>query len=139
MRRVAHHLMPEALSELGLKQATADFCKSVPRTAFKYYGDDTRFDPQLEAMLYRIMHELVSNALKHSGAERIIVQLVREPDRIALTVQDNGIGFDTAAASQHGMGLSNIRNRVAAFNGNLMVDARMGLGTEVSVEVKIES
>ena len=92
-------------------------------------------------MLYRIMHELVSNALKHSRAERIIVQLVRDPDRIALTVQDNGCGFDVAAvaASPHGMGLSNIRNRVAAFNGNLMVDAQIGVGTEVSVELKIGS
>ena len=89
-------------------------------------------------MLYRIMHELVSNALKHSSAERIMVQLVRDADRIALTVQDNDCGFDPAAASPHGMGLSNIRNRVAAFNGNLMVDARMGVGTELSVEVGIE-
>ena len=139
MRRVAHHLMPEALTELGLKHATADFCKSVPRTSFQYYGADTpRLDPQLEAMLYRIMHELVSNALKHSGAERIIVQLVRDEDRIALNVQDNGCGFDIATASTHGMGLSNIRNRVAAFNGSMMVDARVGVGTEVSVEVKVE-
>ena len=80
---------------------------------------------------------MVSNALKHSSTERIMVQLVREPDRIALTVQDNGCGFDTAAASPRGMGLSNIRNRVAAFNGNLMVDAQIGVGTEVSVEVRV--
>jgi signal transduction histidine kinase len=136
MRRIAHHLMPEALSAAGLKQATADFCSSIPHASFSYYGDETRLDTNMEIVIYRIMHELVSNALKHSGAGHIFVQIVREAGMITLTVEDNGCGFDLPAASK-GMGLANIRTRVAAFNGNLTVDAKPGMGTEVHVELKI--
>ena len=136
MRRVAHHLMPEALNGAGLKQSIADFCNSIPNAAFNYYGDEIRLDSKREEMLYRITHELVNNALKHSGAAHILVQIVKEANAIALTVQDNGCGFDPQAMTR-GMGLGNIRNRVAAFGGNLMVDTKPGVGTEVNVELKI--
>jgi len=142
MRRVAHHLMPESLQQHGLKRSTADFCNVIPHVKFTYYGDEARFDPKMEIMVYRIMHELVSNALKHAAASHILVQIVQEADRIALTVQDNGCGFDPASASASasasaGMGLANIRTRVAAYNGTLLVDSQVGVGTEVNVELKI--
>jgi signal transduction histidine kinase len=53
-------------------------------------------------MIFRIMHELVSNALKHASASCILVQVIQETDRIALTVQDNGRGFDLSAISKGG-------------------------------------
>jgi signal transduction histidine kinase len=137
MRRVAHHLMPESLGNAGLKQSITDFCNSVPIVKFSYYGDDSRLDPQLEVMIYRIMHELVSNALKHSGASHILVEVVQDADRIFLTVQDNGCGFDASAKSQ-GMGLANIRNRVAACNGNVDIHSVAGEGTEINVEIQLK-
>ena len=136
MRRIAHHLMPESLSSHGLKRSIADFCNSVPHVKFNYYGDETRLDPKMEVMVYRIMHELVSNALKHASASHILVQIVQDTDCIDLTVQDDGCGFDPSAVSE-GMGLANIRTRVAAYNGNLMMDSQPGVGTEVSVELTI--
>ncbi len=137
MRRVAHHLMPEALGTAGLRQSIADFCATVPHVKFSWYGDSERLDPNMEVIIYRIMHELVSNALNHSGAEHIIVQVVKEGGRISLTVQDDGRGFDPASPSP-GMGLTNIRARVAALNGNLLVDSRPGGGTEINVEFFID-
>jgi signal transduction histidine kinase len=136
MRRVAHHLMPEPLSRTGLKQSVADFCNAIPVVKFSYYGDETRFDPKLEVMIYRILHELVTNALKHAGAKHILVQLVRDEDGIALTVQDDGCGFDLSAESK-GMGLRNIRSRVESFNGNLDIDSQPGKGTEIHIEFKL--
>jgi len=138
MRRVAHHLMPDSLNNFGLKQSITDFCNSLPHVKFSYYGDETRLDTKLEIMIYRIMHELVSNALKHSGAEHILVEIVRYDDKIALTVQDNGCGFDSSAESK-GMGLSNIRTRIAAYNGNLLIDSKAGIGTEINVELRIKN
>ena len=138
MRRVAHHLMPESLSRHGLKQSISDFCDSVPHAKFSYYGDESRLDPKTEVMVYRVMHELVSNALKHSGASQILVQIVRETNRIALTVQDNGCGFDPLIESKC-MGLTNIRTRVAAYNGILLIDSKPEVGTEINVELKIET
>ena len=135
MRRVAHHLMPDSLSRFGLKPAVSDFCSNLPSVQFAYYGDELRLDPNLEVMIYRSIHELVNNALKHAGADRIIVQIMQEPDRIAFTVQDNGCGFDPAATHQ-GMGLQNIRTRVESYNGVIDIDSQAG-GTEIHVEVRV--
>jgi signal transduction histidine kinase len=138
MRRVAHHLMPDSLSRFGLKPAVSNFCNNFPAVSFAYFGDESRLDSKLEVMIYRSIYELVNNALKHSGAGKILVQIIQEPDRIAFTVQDNGCGFNPSAVGQ-GMGLHNIRTRVAAYNGILNIDSRPKEGTEINVELKVES
>jgi signal transduction histidine kinase/uncharacterized protein HemY len=136
MRRVAHHLMPESLGAYGLKQSIADFCNTVPIVNFTWYGDNMRLNPKLEVMIYRIIHELVNNALKHSGASHILVEIVQDADRIFLTVQDNGCGFDQHAQTE-GMGLKNISARVAACNGNVAIHSITGEGTEIDVKFPI--
>jgi signal transduction histidine kinase len=138
MRRIAHHLMPESLDSVGLKQSVADFCNSLSIVKFSYFGDDTRFNPKLEMMIYRIMHELVSNALKHSGASRILVEIAQNTEEIFLTVQDDGCGFDPDTQAE-GMGLKNINARVAACNGNVSIHSVKDEGTEINVKLRVES
>ena len=139
MRRVSHNLMPETLSHAGLKPAVDEFCRSMSsQIIFNYYGDETRLDLKLEALIYRIIHELVNNALKYSAASQIMVQIAQEQDTISFTVQDNGRGFDTTAQTE-GMGLQSIRTRVASFGGDIQIDSKVEVGTEVNVELKIDS
>ena len=138
MRHVAHHLMPDSLTHFGLKSAVNDFCSDMPSVRFAYYGDESRLDAKLEVMIYRSIHELVNNALKHAGADKIIVQIFQEPDRIDFTVQDNGCGFDPSTVT-NGMGLQNIRTRVAAYNGIINIDSKEEVGTEINVELRIEN
>lgn len=135
LRRVAHHMMPESLLRYGLKVSLADFCAAIPTTDFHYFGDEARLPGKMEIMVYRCIHELVNNALKHAEADNINVQLVQEPDRISFTVQDDGKGFDPQTAAE-GMGMQNIRQRVAAFQGKLDVFSS-GEGTEVHVELEL--
>jgi len=137
MRRVAHHLMPDSLNRAGLKPAVSDFCSTVsPKVVFDYFGDQSRLDPMLEIVIYRSIHELVNNALKHSGASQILVQIMQEPDRIAFTVQDDGCGFNPDAETS-GNGLQNIRNRIASFGGNINIDTKIDEGTEINVEFQL--
>jgi len=136
LRRLAHHLMPEALMQYGLKNSLQVFCQSMPNVRFHYFGNDVRFDGKIETLMYRSAHELIYNAVKHADAPHINVQLVQEPDRISLTVQDDGIGFDPVQATG-GMGLTNIRQRVAAFNGEFNISSEPGKGTEISMEFVI--
>ena len=105
---------------------------------FAYYGDESRLDPQLEVMIYHIVHELANNALKHAKASYIFVQIVRDADQIFLTVQDDGCGFDTGRQTE-GMGLDNIRNRVISFNGEVDIHSVVGEGTEVNVKLQISN
>lgn len=137
LRRVAHHLMPESLSRYGLKVALSDFCRTVEKIEFAWFGEEDRLDSQLEIVVYRIVHELVGNALKYSDATHILVHIVQDRDRISLTVEDNGKGFDASAATA-GTGLQNIRTRVAALEGNIDIFSAEKEGTEVHVELKIK-
>ncbi|MDR1553216.1 MAG: sensor histidine kinase [Prevotellaceae bacterium] len=136
LRRVAHHLMPESLSRYGLKVALTDFCDSIPNAEFNHFGSEKRLNKKIEVMIYRIMHELINNAMKHSGASRILVQIVQNEDNIIFTVEDNGCGFDLDAATK-GMGLKNIKSRIASFGGIIDIRSRQNKGTEVNVELKI--
>ena len=136
LRRIAHHLMPDALTRFGLKTTVGDFCDVLSNVSFTWYGNDTRLEPKLETMIYRTICELVNNVLKHARASQIIVQIIQEPDRIAFTVQDDGCGFDPLAETK-GMGLQNIRTRVASFGGIMNIESG-NEGTEVNVELKIE-
>lgn len=134
LRRVAHHMMPEALLRFGLKVSISDFCDAIPMTDFHYFGDEARLPEKLEIMVYRCIHELVNNALKHAKANHINVQLVQESDRLSFTVQDDGIGFDQNAIVE-GMGLRNIRQRIEAFRGKMNIYSSEQ-GTEIHVELE---
>ena len=137
LRRVSHNLMPDTPSHSGLKTAVDDFCRTMsPNIVFNYYGDEARLDLKIEAMIYRSIYELVNNALKYANSSKIMVQIIREPDTVAFTVQDNGCGFD-ASAHTEGMGLQSIRSRVESFGGNLQIDSKAGEGTEVNVELRL--
>jgi signal transduction histidine kinase len=95
-------------------------------------------DHPLEVMTYRIIHELLNNALKHSGATKIGMNVMHDADYIAFTVYDNGCGFDKLQQTK-GMGLQNIRERVSACNGRLDINTNVDKGTEVNVELRIEN
>ncbi len=136
LRRISHNMMPEALARYGLKIALTDLCHSFSNVNFHYFGTEARLESKLEIMIYRIVSELVNNALRHAEAGEINVQLVQEPSRTSVTVQDNGKGFNTEIETR-GMGLKNIQNRVTSFNGTMNVCSKENEGTEINVDFKI--
>ncbi len=137
LRRVAHHMMPESLVRYGLKASLSDFCEAIPMVTFHYFGNETRLPENLEILAYRCIHEMVNNALKHAKATHINVQLVQEQNRISFTVQDDGIGFDPETVAE-GMGLRNIRQRVAVFQGTMNIYSTEK-GTEIHIELELTS
>lgn len=137
LRRVAHNLMPESLMRYGLNAAIKDFCESIDKATYHFYGVEKRIDEKLEVAAFRIVSELANNALKHANANKINVQLVQEQDRISLTVYDDGCGFDLNAIDKSKtVGLNSIEQRVVSFNGRIDILSEPGKGTEVAVEFK---
>ena len=140
LRQVAHNLMPEALMKFGLKEALGDLCSSLDNLKdvafkFRFYGENKRLEQTIEIALYRIAQELINNALKHSGASVILVDLVQDDNRISLTIEDNGTGFDTNKIPEFkGMGLNSLKSRVNALNGVFDITSKPGSGTDVRVE-----
>jgi signal transduction histidine kinase/tetratricopeptide (TPR) repeat protein len=144
MRRVAHNLMPETLMHYGLRTALGDFIKQVepeglPIIRSSNFGTDLRYEKEIEITIYRITQELVTNAIKHSNAKQIDIQLFTELDRICVQVNDNGIGFDPQGPDhiKAGKGLKNIHDRVTAFNGRFELISQTGKGTECTIEFLI--
>ena len=140
LRRVAHSLMPETLNQFGLKTALNDFIDELNTNAsyilsFRSFGQDLRYDSQLELTIYRIAQELVNNAMKHSGAQNIDLNLISDSNRVCIQVVDNGKGFDTSVNTGDGKGIISIRDRVASTNGRFDLESSPGHGTEATVEL----
>lgn len=142
MRRVAHNMMPEALVKLGLQQALQDFCDGLSESqSFKinceFYGLEKRMQPAVEIVVYRIVQELLTNAVRHSGATSILAQVMRQENDLSITIEDNGKGFDKGTAFQ-GAGLKNIISRVDYLKGQLDIKTAPGAGTSVHINCVIE-
>lgn len=136
LRRIAHHMMPESLMHSGLKLSLEDFCRVIPNAHFQFVGEDSRLDSRLEVVLYRCGYELINNAVKYANASNINVQLLIEKKIIALTVDDDGVGFNPDKIVS-GTGLENIRARVQAYNGKITIRSAPQEGTKIIIEIEL--
>jgi two-component system, NarL family, sensor kinase len=141
LRKVAHNLMPEALVKYGLNEALRDFCDSIQSSSgikivFQEFGEKRHLDNTSEVFAYRIIQELVNNVIKHAEASEIIVQLTMNNNKIGITVEDNGKGFDkNNLLGNEGAGMANIRYRVQYLNGTSDIISSEGNGTSVHIEL----
>ncbi len=141
MRRVAHNLMPEALVKFGLDTALKDFCNDINQSGvlkvnYQSIGLENASIDQTKAItIYRIVQELINNTIKHAGANSAIVQVTKNNNQIAVTVEDNGKGFDTSILRiPTGIGWNNIQSRVEFLKGKLDIQSIAGEGTSVQIE-----
>jgi signal transduction histidine kinase len=87
--------------------------------------------------VYRIIQELVNNAVIHGKAGQILVQLTVTQEKVLITVEDNGGGFDQHASDHpEGIGLHNVRTRVNYFNGRMELASGPGEGTVINIELR---
>lgn len=136
LRRIAHHIMPEELITHGLEVSLRDFATSVPGAQFHFFGKRNPLPQDVELVLYRCAYELVNNAMKHAGDSCIDIQLMQDTENIILTVSDNGKGFDTTQQTK-GMGLQNIRSRIARYQGQMEIISQPGEGTEINITFQL--
>ncbi|MCP9750954.1 sensor histidine kinase [Ferruginibacter sp. HRS2-29] len=143
MRRVAHNMMPEALVKFGLDTALKDFCNDINQSGalkvnYQSIGlEENTTDELVAVSIYRIVQELVNNAIRHAAATTALVQVTRTNDIISITVEDDGKGFDSNLVKQaKGIGWTNIRNRVEFLKGKIDVQSQPGQGTSVLIEIK---
>ena len=103
-----------------------------------------RIDPQCETVCFRIAQEALTNAVRHGGATRVVLQLRIDDDKVWLQVDDNGAGFDVDAAIQvasHGrsMGLLGMRERASLLGGEFTLDSHPGRGTRIAVVIPCQT
>jgi signal transduction histidine kinase len=99
---------------------------------------DDRLAPEAAGQLVNIAREALSNALRHSRAERIRLSLIVDGDEAILTVEDDGRGFDPAASRGPGhFGLANMHDRAGTLGGTLQVASRPGAGARIIVRLPL--
>jgi signal transduction histidine kinase len=141
LRSLIFELRPAAPATEGLATALRKHVEVLRRVheqdiALRVAGR-ARLAPRAEGEVFRIAQEAVHNALRHAGADRIEVTLDARDGALALTVADDGAGFDAAAPALRArrLGLTSMEERARALGGTLAVESRPGAGTRVRLEV----
>ncbi|NUY79403.1 hypothetical protein HUK80_00730 [Flavobacterium sp. MAH-1] len=138
VRDLSHELVPTLLAKFGLAYALEDLCEkfSTSELQFKYKDDGTvkRYDEDFETRIYFITSELLNNVIKHSGASKARLTLTAD-NELHLSLKDNGKGFDTSKPD--GFGLTQIKARISAMKGKVMISSKPGTGTEIKVSVPL--
>ncbi|MEJ2726558.1 MAG: sensor histidine kinase, partial [Deltaproteobacteria bacterium] len=147
-KQVAAQLRPSTLDTLGFLPSIRSLISAIEEVAdfeihFFAKGLPDRLESEKELALYRIVQESLNNALKHSGAGEIFINLTCRDGAVQLTVEDDGRGFDCeqVASGTHGkgspLGISIMRERAAQFGGSFRIESQPGKGTQVMVEIPI--
>ncbi len=141
VRNISHNMMSGVLAKFGLIPALEDLKSRISETGkleVNLYTANVSgvLDGEQELQLYRIVQELMSNILKHSEATETNIQLNDNEDSVNLIVEDNGVGFNPDKLSvKAGIGLVNLKARVAKLNGTLHIDSGLGAGTTISIDI----
>src|SRR6478609_9500835 len=137
LRSLVTELRPAALDELGTKPALESLvARFEGQTDISVDLDvtDTRFTPEVESTVYRLVQEALTNIAKHARAHRVAVEITADDGEIALLVRDDGTGFDPQQQSS-GFGLIGMRERLALVNGTIEIQSSRGAGTELHARI----
>lgn len=141
VRRLVRGLRPPALDELGLIGAltssglaatvAADTDDAPSITVDAELGSSLELPAAVEVAAYRIVQEAVSNALRHGAPRQVTVTLREAGDDLAVSVADDGTGFDPAV-NRAGVGMASMRERAAELGGTVRLESAPGRGTTVA-------
>ena len=142
VRNMSLLLRPSMLDDLGLVAALEWQAREISkRTGMLVDLAEENVSDSLpeehKTCVYRIVQEALNNCSKHAYAKHVQVTIRQEPDRLSLTIQDDGKGFDPVRA--RGLGLVGMTERVSQLNGILKVDSVAGRGTSLRVDLPLVS
>ena len=145
VRNFIFELRPMMLDDLGLVPTVKRYADAFKEQAslevnVTVTGNEKRLESYLEVMLFRAIQELLGNAARHSQATQVKVLLDVGDDRVRVSVEDNGKGFDLETVQQGtSLGLKLIRERAEMLGGNFELDSAVGRGTRITFGVPARS
>lgn len=144
IRSVSLRLRPLMLDDLGLEPTLRWLINNFKdRTGIQVdvviKGLSERLPSQYETALYRIVQESLTNVTRYAQATSVNINLHRVGDHLTLFVEDNGVGFDSAAmmatTQRSGLGLHGVRERVQLLDGQFEILSEVGAGTQILVDI----
>ncbi len=137
VRNVSHQMMPGALEKFGLERALKEMVQQIDTKVLNIdlhvEGFENKTNDHINNILYRVIQEGINNTLKHARASELHISLEKDAEGIRLTIEDNGIGFDTTQKGKNGIGLENIYSRVQYLKGSIDVDSKENEGTLIAI------
>jgi signal transduction histidine kinase len=143
-RSLSYQLSPPILYELGLVPALQWLGEEIKRlhgldVLVESDGHAEPSDERARVILFRAVRELLVNVAKHAGVRKACVRIRRSAERLAVIVEDRGVGFDPKVVidskTNHGMGLFNIRERLGYLGGFVEIHSAGGKKTTVTLTV----
>jgi len=143
-REISHNLSPHILQYFGFIPALKNFteqiktAKSIKINISENNINDKRLlDLQIETNLYRVLCECINNTLKHAKASEINISISQNNNLLEVFYSDNGIGFDLNdnMKNENGIGLYNMKNRISAINGKLIINSSEKSGTSIKIVI----
>jgi len=145
LRRLSHELTPAILKDFGLAAALKYLAEGVSRrSGLRIVIEDPpeRLPEAIEATLYRVAQESLTNAVKHARATMVTIRFRHEAATICCHVRDDGVGFDAKltqiSVGERGFGLIGIRERAGSLGGELEINSAPGAGTELIISIPLE-
>jgi PAS domain S-box-containing protein len=137
VQHLTHRLHPQHLEIIGLVPALSRLARELSRPeltiTFAHDGVPEMLPPETTINLFRVVQEAVQNAIKHSGARHVAVQLSDDAAGLTLTIEDDGIGFDAGRIRRDGLGLVTMAERLELIGGSLQIVSRPGAGTRLRI------
>lgn len=139
LKLIIDELRPAALQGKGLAQALKEYAaRWQEHTGIQVeiaISDERSLPLEVEQALYRVLQEALSNIARHAEAGKVTVTLRMPPEKVTLTIADNGRGFDVHAVSTASYGLKGMQTRVGEVGGTLTVDSTPLVGTTITAQL----
>lgn len=145
VRNFIFELRPMMLDDLGLVPTVRRYVDAFKEQtsldiSVTVTGNERRLEPYVEVMLFRAIQELLGNTARHAQASMVRILLDMGQERVRVSLDDNGKGFDPETLQQgNNLGLRLIRERAEMLGGNFEVDSSLGKGTRISFAVPARS
>lgn len=141
IRDLSHAMSPTILDHLTLHEAITDFIESLHKpdsklSIYSYNNDNFKLSKQIKTVLYNITVEIINNGLKHASANHINIQLGVIDNTYTITIEDDGIGFDTEH-TKNGIGVQSIRARILNLGGSCTIESAIKKGSVYLIEVPL--
>lgn len=145
VRRLAFELRPIVLDDVGLiaavRRLAADLAERYGFDAgivIDGLGEDTRLDPEVETVVYRVVQEALTNVARHAAASRAQISFTVAGPLLLADVVDDGVGFDASLdRRERSLGLTGMAERAGLVDGQVEINSEPGRGTTVHLEVPV--
>ncbi len=144
VRALSHNLTPPAFEFTAINEIVKDYVEQISRHSkleivvnSNVQSNWSAVDELIQVGIFRISQELINNVIKHAQATRVEISLNLSKEYVEIKVADNGVGFDVSKKTS-GIGVRNIKERVANLKGEIYINSEIGKGTEVMILIPVD-